>query len=246
MILKETNFTLPTADGHKIYGVLNQAHAKKLAPRAVVLAHGLTGHMNEAMMQFARHFFNAKGWDVIRFNFYAGEANARTLRETTLAIHAEDLATVFNKFHPKYEKVYIAGHSYGGLTALIANLPANATSLWDPSYNPYKEFMEQSATYKIALKAYLMEFGVETVVGNKMVEESKEYDAAKCCQLAENFKSPVQMVIASNGCMLNSGYVNALKEPKDIHTIAGAGHCFYEGNTLQELLNHTHTWFKGF
>ncbi len=127
---------MPLPDGHKIYGRLNSAGED--TQKAVILCHGLTGHMYEHQYMLARSYFTERGYDVIRFNFYGDEPDSRRITDCTVALHAEDLKEMLEHFAPLYESLYVAGHSYGGLAILMANAPQiAAASLWDGTFIPF-------------------------------------------------------------------------------------------------------------
>jgi len=87
----ETSFTLPTPDGKRIYGVL---HSNQELDTAIILAHGLTGHMNEFLhITFARSIMKT-GMAVLRFNQYDDSDGARRFHETTIRLHVADTKCV--------------------------------------------------------------------------------------------------------------------------------------------------------
>ena len=219
----EHKFRIPTGDGHIIYGKLNMAEAEP-SKKAVVFAHGLTGHMHQHKYQTGRRYFNERGYDVIRFAFYTDEEKARRLPECTLAVHAADLAQVLKHFAAQYE-LYLVGHSYGGLTSIIAN-PRNvkAISLWDPSVNPYEAVWRQGARYDAVRDVYILPWRVDVTVGKDMYEESRAYPLEKTCELAGKMAAPVQLALADGPGPNRAAINESLKAPKDIHSVKAANH----------------------
>ena len=126
----ESWFSALSKDGKKVFGIFNAAASGKVADKIVVIAHGLTGSPQDAMHQSARKYFNERGYDVARIAFYNSDPDGRLLRDCTLQLHADDLNAVVDRFSGQYKKLFVAGHSYGGLSTLFANPDATAISFW--------------------------------------------------------------------------------------------------------------------
>lgn len=238
----ETNWTIPTSDGHKIYGVKN-ASSEKQAKQAIFIVHGLTGHINEYALKRAAEYFSPE-YDVYRFSLYVGEEGARSLVDCTIQTHADDLNAVLDAFADSYEKVFLIGHSYGGATVMMAN-PEKITSvsLWDPSFNLndiQQEFIPIG-------DHYIYGSGVSSLLGKDMYEEAGRLDGDACVKLAQDFKHPVQVVHAANGWYIKRGdSYHSFNKNSRYDVVEGTVHCFYEGNTCDDLLQKTESWFKQF
>lgn len=248
--MKEESFSLPLGDGHKLYGRIN--YATEPAHKAVVLCHGLTGNMNERHYQMARDFFTAHGYDVIRFNFYGDDPDARRITDCTIAQHAKDLERVLQNFRPRYEALFASGHSFGGLTILRANSSLiTAVSLWDSTFIPFAEDKKFSAQWSYSKERgdYVVNWSpVTKIVGKKFYDETRTFTTDRMRQWGKNFTKPVQ-IIAAGAFNDNLPYQKKLFESlssrqKEFTSIAGASHGFIEGNTIFELLENTHRWFE--
>ena len=246
--MKEEVFSLPLGDGHSLYGRVN--YAAQPARKAIVLCHGLTGHMYEQQYMLARKFFTERGYDVIRFNFYGEEPDARRITDCNVALHAKDLEKVLEHFSPKYDSLCVAGHSFGGLAVLMANSPlVAAASLWDGTFIPFAEDKNFCApwTYSRELDEYIVNWlPVSKVVGKKFHDEIQTFTTDKMEQWAKAFTGPVQ-VIAAGAFKKNLKYQDDLfaslaSEKKEFISIAGATHGFNEGNAVDELLESTYRW----
>lgn len=244
----DEGFFLPTPDGFCIYGVVNKAIADKPARKLLVLAHGLTGHYSEYIFMMARDFFTARGYDVVRFDFYSSEPKARSLRDCLLQTHIQDLEQVLAHFREGYDSVFVAGHSYGGMTTLVANPDVNAISLWDSSLYPYREYWEREARYLPELDCYALYTGINALVGKAMVEESCRYDLEKMRNVAEALKPPAQIIAAAEHVKRpgQKQVFDMLPDPKDYTEVKGAHHDFCENDTAQILMNKTWEWFERF
>lgn len=248
----EETFALDSGDGFTIYGRINRAHAR-VATRAVVLCHGLTGHINEHHFQEAKRFFAARGYDVIRFSFYSEEENARQIVDCSVAVHVSDLRIVLAHFALQYEKLFVAGHSYGGLTVLMAN-PENvaAASFWDASYvaageNPlwekYWQYDEAQDTCLIIWPP------ISAVVGKNFYNERKSFTRKFLDDYAESFVAPAQVLAAgaySENIPNQKTLFDCLASEKEFYLISGATHVFVEGDTVFDLLEKTYQWFERF
>jgi dienelactone hydrolase len=243
--LQEKEFALTTPDNKKIYGVLTQSpiDTRKL----MILSHGLTGHMGEHMHMEAKRFFSNNGYDVVRFNYYGPEDDARKLEETTLALHAQDLNHVCDHFRANYDKLFIAGHSYGGLTLVIANPQATALSFWDSSFTPFKGFVEREAKKLEGTPYYTIGWGKSVLISAAMYEEAREMDS-KADALAKLIPTPSQVILAGDNSEnpVRMALYEALTCPSQFEDIDRADHCFTHGDTLSLLFKHTLSWFEQF
>ena len=192
----------------------------------------------------ARNHFINHGYDVYRPAFYWDGPDTRKLDECTVEIHAQDLSKVIDLTKAKHEKVYCAGHSYGGLTLLHSNPEINAVSFWDSSYIP--SWLEDELETIDNSKHYSLPWGTRQLVGKDMLEEAISLTAPVCKDLAENFISPSQVILAEDAqeeAIRKNLYID-LKATKELIEIDGADHCFYKKDSMIQLLQHTENWFS--
>jgi pimeloyl-ACP methyl ester carboxylesterase len=241
-------FTVATQDGHLVHGILNCA-ADKPGQKAVVIAHGFACSQHEYLYEAAQRYFNAQGYDVIRFGFYGAGEKARRLEQCDLTTHAKDLNTVLDHFSPQYGALYLAGHSFGGLTALIAN-PENvcAVSFWDTTLYPDTRFAEEDVTFEPSLQAYHYRSFIDVLVGPAMVHEANNLDEGKLNALAAQFKKPAQFLFAGDGTVRSheDAFFAAIPGAKERAIIQGADHFFTNGNSAEQLLSQSLAWFERF
>lgn len=242
---KEKDFSIPATDGAIINGRINCA-GDKPAAKLVVLSHGLTGHINEYIHLMARDYFNQRGYDVVRFSYYSSGEKARNLKDCTLKIHASDLNAVIEHFSFSYKKVFVAGHSYGGLTILFANPDVTSVSFWDSSFVP--TFWKAEGAYIPELDCYKIGWGCSNLVGKAMVEEASSLREEDSIQMAQSLNAPGQVLLAgeNNENTKRTLLFESLKEPKNFYDVPHADHCFNKGKTVYDLLEKTHTWFERF
>lgn len=243
--VRDETFALSTPDGFKIYGLYNKSPNPN--GKLLIIAHGLTGHTREYLHQMAARHFTGAGYDVVRMEFYGDEPGARRLYEANLKLHVQDLKQVLAHFRGDYKKVFIAGHSYGGMTSMLLNPEVDAISMWDSSLYPYKEWWAWSTRYAPEHNCYLMYTGTESIISAQMVEEGSSWDWDKTSAAARAMKAPVQLMIAGLH-VERPGQMklfNEFPEPKDVRTFQ-AGHDFFENDTVFDLLQQTQAWFDRF
>lgn len=245
MTMVETDFTLTAPDG-AIIPVIRSAQTMAPSKRAVVLAHGLTGHPREHLMLMARNYFVARGYDVYRMSFYADSAGARMLHDSTLETHALDLNTVMAHVNVRHAHSFICGHSYGGLTMLYAQPQAKALAFWDSAFVP--NWLHAALSHKPDGTYTLPWGGVERRVGHAMVTEAQAITAAGSAARAQKITLPSLVVVAgADPNMANRmPLFDALTCQKELVIIEGADHQFTKGYTADMLAEATCTWFDRF
>lgn len=242
------NFNFSKGDGHTIYGTVDCA-ADTPGKKAVVIAHGFACGPHEYLYEAARRYFNAQGYDVIRFGFYGSAPGARRLEQCDLTTHAKDLNAVLDLWAPHYASFFLAGHSFGGLTALIANSDKiSAASFWDTTLYPDTQFTSEDVTYDPALQAYRYHSFVDVIVGQAMVNEANSLDESKLNALAAQFKKPAQLLFAGDGTVRSheDAFFAAIPGAKERAVIPGADHFFTSGNSAEQLFGQSLAWFERF
>ncbi|MFA6280704.1 MAG: alpha/beta fold hydrolase [Bdellovibrionales bacterium] len=240
----EEPFSLAAVDGKKIYGLLNRSRTP--SKKVIVLAHGFTGHPREYLHVIARNFFAAKGYDVVRFSFYSQESDARKLVECTIQTHADDLAFICDHFRPLYDKLYVAGHSYGGKAMIHANTQAAALGFWDSSFLTYETFWKANATKLEGTPYYTAGWGCDNLINPAMIEMDKNTSESDLIALAQKITTPSLVITAENEGEPTTRTIlyDALICPKSYVEIKGADHCFTNGDTVYDMLERTLEWFN--
>ena len=89
----------------------------------IIFVHGLTGSKDEIIYVYGEEFFQSKGYDTYRFNLYGTAPWEKKLSEVSLKDHVFDVSQTVSDFVEKgYEKIYLVGHSFWGLTILYSDL----------------------------------------------------------------------------------------------------------------------------
>lgn len=245
---RETIFDVVAPDDKKIYVVCNRA-GDMPSKKAIVIGHGLAGSPNSYIHLMARNYFNGLGYDVYRMAFYWDEYGYRRLHETTLALQAQDLNTVIEHVRPDHQRLYVCGHSYGGLTLVFANPQVNAMSFWDSSYQPWDRMWSKATTPAADGKTHLLHWEYYITIGQAMMDEAKALTRDAVSLMSRQITTPSQVVTAGNAWlkedtqMLFDDLTHCQKEKV---MIEGAGHTFVEGQIVFELLAKTHEWFSKF
>lgn len=240
----EQKWVIDTPDKHKIYGI--KTYASNPSKKAIFIVHGLACSMNDYALKRAADYFR-KDYDVYRFNLYDCQNSGRHLEDCTLLTHADDLNVVLNNFGSAYDQIFLIGHSYGGTTIMIAN-PKNITavSLWDPSFNLKGIQEDFKSNYEECGNVYKLKWGTTILMGKAMYDHATEMNENACIALAKNFLSPVQVLTAGNDYYKDKPLsYNSFGDPNNIREIIeDADHCFFDGNTCDDLLSKAENWFN--
>jgi pimeloyl-ACP methyl ester carboxylesterase len=240
-----SKLSIPTPDNHLIYGTLDQPNEK--TEKLIVFIHGLTGHQNEHIFYNAVPFFTSRGYAVCRFDFYSGEKGSRLLRESTIASHAQDLQTVLAELRPQFPKIFLVGHSLGGHVIMTAK-PSGiiAAVFWDSTHN-LNDKLTHDLKLVPELDAYLLEWGVEFLIGRAMRDEW--LTAALPSELLKDFTAPLKIILAEQSQESVAAWQQAfpqLSMPKDLVIIKNADHNFNEPRTEADLFQQTLSWLEKF
>ncbi len=238
----ETTFSLPTADDHRIYGTCNSVSSSK----AIILVHGLTGYQHEQHYMRAIPFFNAAGFDVVRFNFYSDQPKARTLADSSIPLQTEDLNTVIEHFNQQYEELYVVGHNLAGPVILGADQSlVSRLVLWDPTSGvPSAEaLVAKGCVYDERIDRYVFNsIGRDILLGQAMVDSW--IAAADVNRYAAMAAKPLKVIFAGEDTNKDIWipYLDTLEVEHKYTIIAGATHGFVEEGTLEKLYEETLSW----
>ena len=237
----EKNILVNTDDNHLIYGTLN---SKKKSKKLIIFVHGLLGNRNEHIFYNGAKFFSKNSFDTFRFDLYNGRKKGRKLKECTLAVHAKDTNTIVNYFRKTYDKIFLVGHSYGGLTVMKSNLSSvSGIILWDAASTTNTEWAS-AMEYIENLDAYLLSWGIDYIIGKHILDESKKLPHPK--ELMNRIKIPIKIICAQNSTLLKDGkiYYKYAKKPKEFVIIKNARHNFNEEGSEELLFKETLNFMK--
>ena len=238
----EKQIKIPIANKKYIYGTLRGSLKNPL----LVFVHGFTGYKDEHIFFNGSRFFEKKGFSTFRFDLYNWNKDARKLEECTLSLHGEDLDTVVKYLRKKgANKIFVAGHSFGGVTVLLSKKKEfQAAVLWDSAGD---RDVRLNAKYIKELGKYYFEEGAYGfTISKAMYEENNK--KLKPSKLIRLMPMPIKIIVAGAGIMVEEGkklYQNA-NEPKDFVIIPNAAHTFDEEGTEEKLFQETYNWLNSF
>ncbi|MDP3734303.1 MAG: alpha/beta hydrolase [Nanoarchaeota archaeon] len=242
----EKNFKIKLSKKFSLYGKFSGSFNQPL----FIIVHGFSGNMDEEFYYSATRWFRKHGFSTFRFNLYGYQKDARQLMNCTLKTHSADLDTVVRYFRKRgVKKIFIAGHSFGGLSIFCSyDQDFDGAVLWDPSY---KISFTKTAhgfprgKYIKEINGYLMKWGVNLIIGKAMAEE---VDSLPWDSITKNFKVPFKIILAGKGVLKSAKkYLNGTKVKKDLMVIKGATHYFNDqGGMRENIFKASEEWFKKF
>lgn len=243
MMYTETQLTIPLSDGHVAYAKLRGHWAQPL----VIFAHGLTGSMDEVLPNELSKFLTQHNFACLRFNFYDWREHARRIGETTLHVHAQDLADIVAYAQAQgSQTIHVIGHSYGGLTLLIAGqLPITSGILLDPAHPKYLPMHE--VKFITELDAYLWSEGIDFMLSKAMIEIERRLNLQ---QVLTAYQLPTLVIAAGAGILQETSneYYEAIRSryPARFTTIPAAQHTFHTDEMQQATGDAILAWLKDF
>lgn len=222
-------------NGKSIKGFLRGSLTKPL----VIFVHGLTGDPNEHQFYNGARYLENQGFSTFRYYLY----DSRPLRQATLKTHATDFDKVVAYFRKRTKrKIFAVGHSYGGATVLLSKRKdLDGAVLWEPSYKAGKA-LNPLLKYDKRLKAYRLEWYVESLLGKRMVDVDL---ATPWEDLGKDVTFPLKVITAGKGALRKSArYAKNAQGRSDAEVIAGASHCFDEDGAEEKLFASTVKWLK--
>ena len=145
------------------------------------------------------------------------------------------------------KKVFVCGHSYGGLTMLFANPAADAISFWDSAFDPWTGFWRDTKIDLNLPGLYGLPWCSMQLVGAAMVAEAEQLDSAGAAAMAAALNAPSQIIVAGKSGHQNSRAIfDHHPGPKDFQEISEATHRFVDGLIAQLLFDVTARWFDAY
>ncbi len=236
----EKQLKIPIANKKYIYATLRGSLNNPL----LIFVHGFTGYKDQHIFFNGSRFFEKKGISTCRFDLYNGEKDARKLEDCTLSLHGQDLDTVVEYFRKKgVKKIFVAGHSFGGVTVLLSKKKDfDAAVLWDSTGD--KDVLLDAKYIKELDRYYFQEGAYGFTISKKMYEENNK--KLKPTELIQVMHIPLKVIVADAGILVEEGkelFQNA-NDPKDFAIIPKATHNFNEDGTEEILFQETYSWLR--
>lgn len=243
--MRESQLKIPTTDGKIIYGTINRP--AKETGRLVIMVHGLTSDMSTHPFPMATMALVKAGYTVVRYNQYSGNKKGRNILDCTTATFCKDLTTVIKHVKKPKQKIFLIGHSWGGLQIIKVNSSyAAAASLWDPSYASDEWTPPPGANEIISNDRILLHWGTVNVISKKLNNDLRSTSRVTCDTWAKAVKFPIQVIQAGNSVLAKRGSYHTKAKTKTDYQVLKATHCFEELPEVPKLLTHTINWFNRF
>lgn len=240
----EKNLKIKLSKKFSLYGKFSGSISQPL----FIIVHGLPGNMDEEFYYSATRWFGKHGFSTFRFDLYGSQNDARQLMNCTLKTHGSDLDAIIRYFRKRgVKKVFVAGHSFGGLTIFCSqDQDFDRAVLWDPSYKisfTKTTYGFPGGKYIKEIHGYLMKWGVNLIIGKAM---AKEVDSLQWDLITRNFKVPFKVILAEKGALRGAKkYLNSAKVEKDLMVVKGATHYFNDQKGMQEkIFRASEGWFR--
>jgi len=239
-------------------GNLNGLHFETGEPfektPVVIMAHGFGGDQEEwGRFTKTAQEFNKAGFDVVTFDFSGSGKNPR--EPITLSKQVQDLKDVHYWVKSKeYIKINVLGLSFGGLTALDANLPElKSTVFWAPGF-----YLKRAIPKRYVFLMYLLhKFTNKTrsmpsannepiLINFDFMKELIHYDNNE--KLANYFTPSIVIIGDKDESAIYERVLEAFHHmPQDENhkfvKIEGAGHDF-KGANLDQFIENSINWLK--
>ncbi|MEK7568650.1 MAG: alpha/beta fold hydrolase [Patescibacteria group bacterium] len=241
----EKKLKIKVSEKNYIYGRLSGSSRQPL----FIVVHGLPGSMDEDFYLNATRWFVKRGYASFRFNLYGTEKNSRQMMDSTLKTHASDIDAAVRYFRgKKFQKIFIAGHSYGGPSILLSSEQKfDGAVLWDPSYKVSFTKTQHgfpAVKYIKEIKGYIMNWGTNLIVGKAMADEA---NTINWNELTKNFHLPLRIIAAGKGHLVRGAkhYFRTANDPKELTVIKDATHYFNDTEDMREkVFKISEDWFK--
>jgi pimeloyl-ACP methyl ester carboxylesterase len=230
----EQPFTLTSSDGKDICGFVHTP--TRATTVAVVLVHGLTGHMSEYIHCMLAKQLCSAGFAVVRFDQYGNGENQRRFHTSTISLHVSDTKRVIEHSRSLgFEKIVLAGHSLGSPVAVMAmDVGVAGLILIDPTGDP-KQRIKDWEVQDPELGFSFLDWRMRIVLGKEWIEDAKR--ALDPYTLFSKVTCPALVVAAECAEQMPYcvRYLAARPATPETVIIPGASHCFTEQGTVEAL-----------
>lgn len=243
--MDENDIKIPLYDGKYAYGKVWGGFEDQV----VIFVHGLTGNIDELLTRNAAKFFSENGLSFLAFNLYDYHDDARSINETTIKTHADDIGSLIEYCKSKDVKsIHIIGHSLAVYSIfMLRSELIKSVALWDPSYLVSSSLSPEKLQKVEEIDSYILSWGVDYVLSAKYIEAVVNLDLPKTIQ---SYSLPTLILNAGEGVLLDGGkyYESKLKDHVRVerYIIEGADHNFLNDSSRKDLFKKTLIWLKNF
>lgn len=254
--MQSEKISFQNSRGLNLAGVIDKSEKAESKLPAVVICHGFTGFKEFKPLHELAKALAENNFVVLRFDFSdcIGESEGKC-EDMMLSHQVNDLISAINfvedlEFVDK-NKIGVAGHSLGGLTAIVATTTDKRIKSLVPISAPAKAEW-QNLFDENTIQKWLKEGSLDYLTYKRghinlhhtFIEDLEEYDGAK---IIKNVKVPVRIVHGSSDTIVPAKNAQALfenaNEPKDLKIIENADHMFLNENYMNEMVAKTLEWF---
>lgn len=244
----EHDIDIDLPDGKKIHGILRGLLTDG-SPVAIIM-HGRPGTGNELLEYLGARYLYERGISSVRLFMYDFGDTYRDLLDCTLDTHIADFEVVVDYLRDQgVEKIFAAGHSYGGMTIVGSKVKLDAAVLWDASHGLV--FQDDDAEWKKDFPEVSLGDIIVHPTGYGYISSKKQAEYDKALGDNSNWAAdkgyPMKFITASEGILVDCAkkYFAAADEPKAFVEIAGAHHQFEDSDEIvEQLFRETAEWFK--
>lgn len=235
--------------GQKLKGVLENSEAKKL----MILVHGFTGdiHGPENIFEKLSIKLQEHNFAVLRFSFIGTPPSGGDFRDMTVESETEDLREIITYVQSLgYSQIGLLGESMGGTVVTKAyNEIIKTVVFWYSTFNFSKDafmnYYQEAEQKELKEKGYVLTDGYK--VGKKFINQiplinvEKETSKISCPVLFLHGDSDTDVPYSQS----IEAFARA-REPKELHLIKGANHCFIneQKEAIDLTLNFLDRYFK--
>ncbi|MFX0001247.1 MAG: alpha/beta hydrolase family protein [Candidatus Hodarchaeota archaeon] len=246
----EKKLLIKSANGSDLHGIHYLESKESKYPSLLIMCHGFTGDKYEwGRFPKLAKACNKEGFDALIFDFTGSGENKRV--PITLFKQIADLESVYQWVqNQNYRNIAVLGLSFGGLTALGANLPGITTYIfWAPVL--FLHTTDDQANWFKDLNKGPVEIP-STIEGKPIIIDMTfmtDFAKLRVKSHLKNLDYPVLILVGtsdeSTPCELTKKAFNFLpnKDENKFVAIENAPHDF-EGEHLKEFIKHTIDWLK--
>jgi pimeloyl-ACP methyl ester carboxylesterase len=231
--MSETDYTLTLRDGKTLHGRLREVPNTPL----VIMAHGITGSMNEHLHFIASQVLAAAGYSVLRINFYDDADDARKLHECTPTVHAHDLDDVVRDIRATWpgRPMFLIGHSMGLVAASMMDERVEALVSWDGAHSSYFRWLEGLDAESGSDRVFL-DGAMRIAISQAYVDEGLQLDSNA---LIARLDCPMLFLYATElerRRLAAEEYAAAAKDARAVVAIPDSDHTFSRDGNLDTVL----------
>lgn len=216
-------------NNQKIRGILENSEPDKL----MILVNGFTGDMRgpDNIFEKLSHKLQEKGFAVLRFNFRGTPPSGMDFLQMTVETETEDLKAVIKYVTSKgYKDVGILGESMGGsIVATAINTAFKVVIFWYTAFDfkdtSFRNYLTKESQKQLKDKGFILESGFK--IGKRFIDEIPDI---KLYQKVKEIKCPVLFLHGDKDSDVpyqqSEKAFQLADQPKEIHIIKGAKHCF--------------------